>query len=918
MVLVSVGSTENNNGYDWNNDFAEALVIEPNAKISLVNVLFSRTENYVVVGAGNAFEVVIGNLNNAKETVAVLPGTYTPYELASTIQSALNEKGNRRGHSFNVNYDHKEQQFSVSSLYHLGALPSIEPNFVEGTDNPTGAELGAHIVFNEAANTLDYSKSDDGTNVDTVNTFSTSWSLTKGLIETNDIPDNSDGGSFFQASIDGPLTVPTNNDNRSVVIGLYSGELQPYIATGATDISTEAVYKSIDNCIILTTAVGGAQTLKIIENGQDIGFQKAPGEPYLYTPSANEKFKIQYNNDNEFPEYFYRKVNQGWSKLPVGGGGNGGNQSLKIVDIKRRLMHGLLGANNGVFGGFNNLKITPRYSRALVGQDLETNDLEAHSLEQEATGGTYALSRTLNANIDTNDKGYLSQQLEANEYSELDFVVPSSGIWFLSVVDKTQADLNKATGTDLGTVDPRVSIQATGGNNGNGAQAAAANGLFNPALVTLRFDRANNSIETRREMNTQYNGTNELDLFEDITLPAALGAWSTWGPNQKWSLRTYGDMSMAELWVIPDKINTTTKHQYGNTFVDRFIMPIKGFTGAGTLSLANAGAGYTNSVTHTFTVTGGTGTLFKGTINSTAGGALDIATLNIHYNGFGYTVGDDLTLVVAGQTPTTAAILNVDALYANDFGSVKGLGTSSGSARSGYKYHLVSEGWVGGATDEQPSITALELLRVSQDASPNNYVEFHPRWESAFGDLLGFKGDVYFLSGEKDGHSNVIKSDAPPIPDAASDHHPIVQLNVNNMPIRSLVGQKFNKDSTIASGPVGSKNGISRLIAQFPRYHEKNGSSSSDKFGPFYYDYFPYSIPLNNATVINLNELDISVSNINGTLASDISDCKILLNITNEENVGGSGEERIANPRERAQTQEQRDVLKSQMVPLKG
>jgi len=218
--------------------------------------------------------------------------------------------------------------------------------------------------------------------------------------------------------------------------------------------------------------------------------------------------------------------------------------------------------------------------------------------------------------------------------------------------------------------------------------------------------------------------------------------------------------------------------------------------------------------------------------------------------------------------------------------------------------------------------TNISLAGMSQDgqgSQDTNYVEVLPNvLLPGTGELLGFHQDLYILKGANDAVSNSMESDTSLVPDAGSAFHPMIHLNVNNLPLRSIVGSKYNQNATLDSVPTGSQNGISRLLAQMPRYHESNGSSSVDKFGPFYYDYFPYSVRLKNATNINLNELHISITNINGTLANDIKLCNILLNITNEENVGGTGRESIGQHIHAPQTQEQRDVLKSQMIPLKG
>ena len=214
--------------------------------------------------------------------------------------------------------------------------------------------------------------------------------------------------------------------------------------------------------------------------------------------------------------------------------------------------------------------------------------------------------------------------------------------------------------------------------------------------------------------------------------------------------------------------------------------------------------------------------------------------------------------------------------------------------------------------DNKTNISNLLITDKSGTLTDFNYVEFEPlNTLPGFGKLTGFLHTSYTMKGVDGSAGNTIQSDHTPVP--GKDLNPVIHLNVNNLPLRSLVGSKFKKDAIVNDAPLGSQNGISRLLAQVPRYHENNGNSNIDRYGPFYYDYFPYSVRLKNAHSINLNELHISLTNLNGTLADDISSCNLLLNISNEENIGGYGKESISRPREMKQSQEQRDVLKSQM-----
>ena len=53
MVLISVQSVETLNGYQFKNDFAESIIIDPKSKVSLINANITRNVEYVVVVGSN-------------------------------------------------------------------------------------------------------------------------------------------------------------------------------------------------------------------------------------------------------------------------------------------------------------------------------------------------------------------------------------------------------------------------------------------------------------------------------------------------------------------------------------------------------------------------------------------------------------------------------------------------------------------------------------------------------------------------------------------------------------------------------------------------------------------------------------------------------------------------------------------------
>ena len=59
--LISVKSTESLNGYDYSMDFPEALIIDPNSKISLVNFYYERQDGVELDSNNSYLYVRIGS-----------------------------------------------------------------------------------------------------------------------------------------------------------------------------------------------------------------------------------------------------------------------------------------------------------------------------------------------------------------------------------------------------------------------------------------------------------------------------------------------------------------------------------------------------------------------------------------------------------------------------------------------------------------------------------------------------------------------------------------------------------------------------------------------------------------------------------------------------------------------------------------
>ena len=129
---------------------------------------------------------------------------------------------------------------------------------------------------------------------------------------------------------------------------------------------------------------------------------------------------------------------------------------------------------------------------------------------------------------------------------------------------------------------------------------------------------------------------------------------------------------------------------------------------------------------------------------------------------------------------------------------------------------------------------------------------------------------------------------------------------------------KVQADAVLTTKPVGNTQGLTKLVGKVPRFHDDTGVSHSGLEGPFYYDYFPYSIPLKNAVDLVINELNISLTNPDGTLATDITRADLLLSITNVDSVGEGDTGGVIGKRRNApkHTYDKLDITKGQLQPI--
>jgi hypothetical protein len=217
------------------------------------------------------------------------------------------------------------------------------------------------------------------------------------------------------------------------------------------------------------------------------------------------------------------------------------------------------------------------------------------------------------------------------------------------------------------------------------------------------------------------------------------------------------------------------------------------------------------------------------------------------------------------------------------------------------------------ATETISQVDNVKLL-TSQALDTNDYFEFYPQYEPDFGNMIGYGKTKYVVPS-----GSSTKSDTDPIPNQQIATNPTLIVNVDNLPHKSYIGKGFKADAVLGSKPVGSTQGLTKMIAKVPRHHDDSSGSKANT-GPFYFDYFPYSIPLRNATEITLNELDITIRNPDGTLATDIIETHMLLNISGVEGAGeGAFGGSIGKPIEAPRSYDTLNMTNGQLTPtLRG
>ena len=909
MVLISVQSVETDNGYQFSNDFAESLIIDPNSRVSLVNLNYNRKSEYVVMNGGDQFQVKIGDVLNDTETIVIPQGTYNANELAQEIQTTLNRHYANGGHAFNVKYNSKDQRFSFQ---HLVRETKLHTAGIKDWDVGAGTQAPDIVVKNNIAVNnpqLDFDGAGKGT--------SRYADANNAVIATENIPSMKHGGAFFEMKVNFTGLCPSApvlaQNTASFGMALWSNTLvagQP--TTGVKTIETDMSWA--DMAIVFTKNVGGDNYFKIFENGVNV-FATAGVAHRAYTPNTGDMFKIELSSDGVgHPTYWYKRVGEtNYSLLNMTGaiqtitkGSWENNDYLPVVFADNNGANSDLMINSFAYSVANSNKLRPVV--------LDTTIIKDHVVSTETDKKGLKVSRNLfSAGAETMvDKGVCSQNIPSNFNSEFSFKLPaSSGAKFVvGAVDETTRLANVGGGATIGSSDPLYGSTALA----NGTIALAPN--LNPATMSVLFDSVNNIIEVRENLNkvatfsqTQNIRPNVLDITASGGFKQADWVGAT---DPRFYIKANGLDNSFVISVSPsDKADRDDE-----VLVYNYTNPHSDFTGIHTYAIGIGGGNvddYPQNATITLETRGGNGDGATFNATTTADGKLQAVGAMLN-GGNGYANGETYNLseiqadgtrvnTGTGTIQITALTLNTDKFNENN----------STADVNGYRWVYGIRNWVGVDGAEQPEVNGLELRVEAPDANVGfNYAELHPQFQANFGNMIGFTDEDYYVD------ATPTIADNAPQPDINAKLEPTIMVNINNLPIKSYVGMKVQADAVLTSKPVGNQQGLTKLVGKVPRFHDDTGVSHSGLEGPFYYDYFPYSIPLKNAVELVINELDISLTNPDGTLATDITRADLMLSITNVDSVGEGDTGGVIGKRRNApkHSYDKLDITKGQLQPI--
>lgn len=867
MVLISLQSVETDNGYQFKNDFSETIEIDPKASISVVNCLFERDNKYIVDLTNNQFEIQVGNENLI--TLAIAVGSYDATELADEIQRVLHNAYYEQGIYFNVGVE--KGKFDISYSYEPLAIKASAPQKFTNIGPSSVTTPGTVNMSAVTFKTAEYVYSD-------------------GILETSIVPLAEYGGTYIQMEVDlNGQAFPTPDgtvDTGGFIFGLWSGTLAGAgPASAVKEITDNVNLTFLDSGMIFAKkSADNTTSVRFIEEGTQVG----AALPWLLLDG--DQYKIKLATDTQAgagtPEYWYKRTGGKWRKF------DSSQQTLgpaKWVGKSYSLIFGTdIPAPVGGGGGapiFKNILYTPSGS----------NTNPANLVPAETLNHTYEknkIHRSVFSNGDTiaANSGILSQLVDANEGSSIKFNIPKppvtgAQIFQISIVDENQraANVVQAAAEKFGSPWYYGTTDQAGG--------ALANGKTNPAIFALEFLSNNRAIWTKSFMNGAVDGTNYLTNKKSPTIRNRVNAalvTANWTDTAVFTLGVLAE-SM-EMFLDVSKSGDPSKKDTVRLLLEPY--PKESLTGIKTFTVNGAGTGWTDATNFWFAY-GNTYNTATAVVQMTGQADGTLAAPVIINSGTGYTIGDNDTCFLIDQTtgdeinpiaPAGATVpdLSVATLWTHNVPVTNNYGTTwkGGGATEGYRYVAQITNWQGAESQAQPPVK-IEGFTLQSQAQPNApVVTFKPRTpDTAFGDLIGFMKTSYTFDEKKaissDGTSNI----------NATQVHPNIVINVDNLPIKSYIGKAFRVGSTINTNPIGSQQGITRAVAVIPRHWEENGVSLATT-GPYYYDYFPYSVPLNNAVEINVNEIEISIKNPDGTLATDITKANLLLNISKVDNMG--------------------------------
>ena len=520
-------------------------------------------------------------------------------------------------------------------------------------------------------------------------------------------------------------------------------------------------------------------------------------------------------------------------------------------------------------------------------------------------------------------EGFISQKLDAGAYSQLEFKLAyqTGGDFYVSVIDEEKRLANQvAEGndpTDMGISDSYGNT-AKAPSDAFATETAPA---FNPALVTFRFKSwiwngiVDNTADYRIYVMNDINQYNEdgVGAVEKEFIDCDAGDQFDWSasPDALFIIKVIASNNTAVVSVSPSGDKTDIINLYTHPLAN---VDLTGIKTVDTLATTSAFSDSENKVL--FSVGRNLGKFGMIEADTDGAGNITATDLAMVCAGSGYTAGVDYQIMEIDQNDGTRVGTGVGTVRVasfTDYNHTTNMGAefNSNKTTQGYCYHLVfGNPDVADATGISTATDVRLLTETGGDM--NTWTAVYPRFEPTFGETIGFGKTRYILNATND----VITSDKDPVPNQQTIHNPTIMVNVDNLPIKSYIGKRFKASALITDKPVGNVQGLTKMIGKVPRHHDDDGTGGSINTGPYYYDYFPYSVPLHNASELVLNELDISVRNPDGTLATDIVETHLLLDISNVDSVGeGLTGGHIANPRSAGSGYDKLDITKGQLQP---